>query len=98
MPEDDSSSSGNGNTSGTVADHHERRRGWLERLSSAISGDPTSRDDLVELLRDAKADGLIEADTLRMMEGAIAGRHDRGRRHGAALADGLVPVEARFMT
>jgi len=48
------------------------RRSWLERLSSAISGEPSTRDDLVELLRDVQADGVIEADTLRMMEGAIA--------------------------
>ncbi|MGY0611101.1 MULTISPECIES: HlyC/CorC family transporter [unclassified Luteimonas] len=69
MSEDDSSSQGN---NGATPDHPERRRGWLERLSSAISGDPSTRDDLVELLRDAQADGLVEADTLRMMEGAIA--------------------------
>jgi len=49
----------------------ERRRGWLERLSSAISGEPSNRDDLVELLRDTHADGLIDADTLRMFEGAL---------------------------
>ena len=69
MSEDDSS---NGSGTDAAADPPERRRGWLERLSSAISGDPSSRDDLVELLRDAQANGLIEADTLRMMEGAIA--------------------------
>src|SRR5690606_6007336 len=33
---------------------------------------PTSREDLVEVLRDAQNGGLIAADTLRMMEGAIA--------------------------
>ncbi|AXK73538.1 CBS domain-containing protein [Lysobacter sp. TY2-98] len=63
MSEDDSST------------HHERgtdRRSWFERISSALSGEPSSREDLVELLRDAQNDGLIEADTLRMMEGAIA--------------------------
>ena len=69
MSEDDSSS---GNGPGSTPEPPERRRSWLDRLSSAISGDPDSRDDLVELLRDAQADGLIEADTLRMMEGAIA--------------------------
>jgi magnesium and cobalt transporter len=37
-----------------------------------LSGEPTTREDLVELLRDAQSDGLIAADTLRMMEGAIA--------------------------
>ncbi len=48
------------------------RRSWLDRISSALSGEPTSREDLVELLRDVQADGLIGPDTLRMMEGAIA--------------------------
>jgi magnesium and cobalt transporter len=52
--------------------HQERRRGWLERISTMLSGEPSTREDLVELLRDAQADGLIAADTLRMMEGAIA--------------------------
>jgi magnesium and cobalt transporter len=60
MSEDDSSTS------------PPERRSWLERISSMLSGEPSTREDLVELLRDAQADGLIAADTLRMMEGAIA--------------------------
>ena len=63
MSEDDSSS---------ASETPEKRRSWLERLSSAISGEPSTREDLVELLRDTHSDGLIEADTLRMMEGALA--------------------------
>src|SRR3546814_5710220 len=51
---------------------HDKRRSWLDRISSAWAGEPTTREDLVELLRDTQADGLIAADTLRMMEGAIA--------------------------
>ncbi|HET6782499.1 MAG TPA: magnesium/cobalt efflux protein, partial [Pseudoxanthomonas sp.] len=47
----------------------EKRRSWLDRISSAFSGEPSSRDDLVALLRDAQSDGLIASDTLRMMEG-----------------------------
>lgn len=50
----------------------EKRRSWLDRISAALSGEPTTREDLVELLRDAQADGLIASDTLTMMEGAIA--------------------------
>ncbi len=50
----------------------EKRRTWLDRISSAFSGEPTTRDDVVALLRDAESDGLIASDTLRMMEGAIA--------------------------
>ncbi|MGH8031731.1 MAG: HlyC/CorC family transporter [Luteimonas sp.] len=49
----------------------EKRRSWLDRIGSMLSGEPSSREDLVELLRDVQADGLIEADTLRMMEGAL---------------------------
>lgn len=64
MPEEDSSTQ--------APEVSEKRRSWLERIGSALSGEPTSREDLVELLRDAQSDGLIAADTLRMMEGAIA--------------------------
>ena len=46
-------------------------RSWLDRISAAISGEPTSSEDLIELLRDVQADGVIGSDTLRMMEGAI---------------------------
>ena len=67
MSEDDSSSA-----SDSPEKTPEKRRSWLERLSSAISGEPSTRDDLIELLRDTHSDGLIEADTLRMMEGALA--------------------------
>ena len=31
----------------------EKRRSWLDRISAALSGEPTTREDLVELLRDA---------------------------------------------
>ncbi len=64
MSEDDSSTH--------AAERGADRRSWFDRISSALSGEPSTREDLVELLRDAQSDGLIEADTLRMMEGAIA--------------------------
>ena len=50
---------------------HERRS-WLERLSQAFSGEPQNREDLVEILRDAQANGLVGSDTLKMLEGALA--------------------------
>ena len=49
---------------------HERRS-WLERLSHAFSGEPQSREDLIEILRDAQANGLLGPDTLKMLEGAL---------------------------
>jgi magnesium and cobalt transporter len=75
MSEDDSSSFPSAELQekrGHDRRHSEKPRSWLERISSALSGEPSTREDLVELLRDAQADGLIAADTLRMMEGAIA--------------------------
>lgn len=48
------------------------RRSWLERLSLAFSGEPRTREDLIEILRDAGANGLLEADTLKMLEGALS--------------------------
>ena len=63
MPEDDSSLAPEG---------ADKRRSWIDRISAALSGEPTTREDLVELLRDVQADGLIAADTLSMMEGALA--------------------------
>jgi magnesium and cobalt transporter len=57
----------------TLPDTEEKpHRSWLERISAALSGEPSNLEDLVELLRDVHADGLIGQDTLRMMEGAIA--------------------------
>lgn len=46
-------------------------RSWLEKLGRAFGGEPKSRDDLIELLRDVAAQGLINADTLAMLEGAL---------------------------
>jgi len=46
-------------------------RGWLERIGRAFGGEPRSRDDLIELLREVARKGLIETDTLAMLEGAL---------------------------
>ncbi|MCW4453811.1 CBS domain-containing protein [Flavobacterium sp. MXW15] len=63
MSEDDSS---------TLPEPAEKKRSWLERLTAAFSGEPHTRDELVAVLHTAQQDGLIAADTLRMMEGAIS--------------------------
>ncbi|PKL95650.1 MAG: magnesium/cobalt efflux protein [Gammaproteobacteria bacterium HGW-Gammaproteobacteria-8] len=44
---------------------------WLERLGRVFGADPRSREDLVELLREAAERGLIETETLTMIEGAL---------------------------
>src|SRR3546814_12730670 len=64
MPEDDSSTL-------PAPEIPEKRRPWLDRISPMLSGEPSTRDDLVELLRDVQADGLIAADTLKLLEGSL---------------------------
>src|SRR5262245_16733886 len=46
-------------------------RSWLDRIGQALSGEPRNRDELLEELRAAQANGLMSKDTLAMMEGAI---------------------------
>lgn len=58
MPEDSDSSS---------APH----RSWFDRLSQALSGEPRNREELIEELHAAHGNGLLGADTLEMIEGAI---------------------------
>lgn len=48
------------------------KRSWLERLSDAFSGEPETREDLIEILRDARSNRIIDGDTQRMLEGALA--------------------------
>ena len=73
------------------------RRSWLERLSQAFSGEPRSREDLTEILRDAEDDGLIADDTRKMMEGAL-GVSERTVRDVMVPRAQMVslPVNARF--
>ncbi|MBX3725991.1 MAG: CBS domain-containing protein [Xanthomonadales bacterium] len=46
-------------------------RTWLERLGHLLGGELQSREELLEELRAARANGLLEADTLAMIEGAL---------------------------
>ncbi len=61
---EETSDSSNGSSSASS-------RGWLERIGRAFGSEPRSREDLVELLRDVSEQGLIEPDTLAMLEGAL---------------------------
>ncbi len=46
-------------------------RTWFGRIAQALSGEPQSREELIEELRHAQANGLLSNDTLSMIEGAI---------------------------
>jgi magnesium and cobalt transporter len=77
----------------------EKRRSWLDRLSSAISGEPDNQDDLIELLRDVHVDGVIDADTLRIMEGAVSiSRMTVGDIMVSRAQMVVLPVDGKFLS
>jgi magnesium and cobalt transporter len=47
------------------------QRSWFGRLTHALSGEVSSREELIDELRHAQANGLLSNDTLSMIEGAI---------------------------
>ncbi len=57
---EDSSSNGSGNKT------------WIEKLGRALGADPRNREDLLEVLREVTRRGVIETDTLTMIEGALS--------------------------
>jgi len=52
-------------------DNGETSRGWLERLGDFFSTGPSSRDELLELLRSMRERDIIDMDTLGIIEGAV---------------------------
>ncbi|MDG1204319.1 MAG: transporter associated domain-containing protein [Pseudomonadales bacterium] len=46
-------------------------KGWLERLSQAFTGEPSSRNELIELLRSAQHRDLLDVEVLSIIEGAL---------------------------
>ena len=48
------------------------QRSWLERIGQAFSGEPRNRGELIEELRHAREKGLVDNDTLAMLEGALS--------------------------
>ncbi|KAG0161796.1 hypothetical protein DFQ30_005531, partial [Apophysomyces sp. BC1015] len=51
--------------------HPDKPRSLLERLTDLISPEPESRAELLEILQDAHARSLIDADSLSMIEGVF---------------------------
>jgi magnesium and cobalt transporter len=42
-------------------------KSWLEKLSLAMTGEPSSRSELVELLRSAEQRDLLDGEALRLI-------------------------------
>jgi magnesium and cobalt transporter len=52
-------------------DESQQSRSLFDRISQAILGEPSSREDLVDMLREAYSRGLIDRDSLDMIEGVF---------------------------
>ena len=50
---------------------NQESRSWFDRLASVLSGEAENKSELVSELRDAKARGLFNQETLAIMEGAL---------------------------
>ncbi len=46
-------------------------KSWIERLGHAFLGEPQSREELFELLKDAEQRNILDADALQMIEGVL---------------------------
>lgn len=46
-------------------------RSWLKQVLRVFGGEPEDREQLIELLRDAKRRALLDTEALSMMEGAL---------------------------
>ncbi|WP_097460082.1 HlyC/CorC family transporter [Mangrovitalea sediminis] len=58
-----------------MSDDHSSRsqasKSWLERISQAFSNEPESADDILEILRDAETQHIIDSDAMSIIEGAM---------------------------
>jgi magnesium and cobalt transporter len=72
-------------------------KGWLERLSQALSGEPRNREELIEELRAAKQKGLLDSETLAMLEGAMSVAYKHARDIMVPRAKMVsIPISATF--
>ena len=76
---------------------------WLERLGKLFSDEPESRENLVKVLADAQAQGVIDSDALVMIQGVLEVSEARVRdimipRLQMALIDACEPLEVILET
>ncbi len=76
---------------------------WLERLAKIFSDEPESREELINVLKDAQSQGLIDADALLMINGVLSVSEARVRdimipRLQIELIDASEPLESILET
>ena len=47
------------------------KKSWVEKIGQAFSHLPRNRDELLDILKEASAEGIVDTDALAMMEGAL---------------------------
>ena len=57
--------------SSTADTHKDNGDNWFRRLGKSLSGGPRSREDIMEFLAEAGAQGLLDPDALPMIEGVF---------------------------
>lgn len=48
-----------------------RRKRWVDRIGQLFSGEPQDMEDLIDVLREARENRLLDTDTLTMIEGVM---------------------------
>jgi len=51
--------------------HEARQRTWVEKIAQIFSDEPTDTGSLLEILRNAAQDNVLDADALSIIEGAL---------------------------
>ena len=54
-------------------------KSWIEKLTNAFTGEPQSLNELLEIMQDAVNRGLLEQNTLNMIEGVLSVQQQRVR-------------------
>ena len=48
-----------------------RRKSWIDKIAGVFSDEPTDTRSLLEVLRNAEQDDVLDADALSIIEGAL---------------------------
>jgi len=58
---------------------HSPQKSWVERISHLLTGEPQDLEDLLEILREARENQLLDTDALAMIEGVLQVSEMRAR-------------------
>ena len=58
-----------------------RPKSWIDKIAQYFSDEPTDTKSLLELIRNAEQDKVLDADALSIIEGAAGIKHASARYH-----------------